>query len=92
MKNILNSKKKAQSLIEYALILAMVAVVAIAALQLLGNNLGTALKNAANTVGTGADSAGENACKAMNSKDSNDFTWENGKCVYSGDSSSSTGD
>ena len=64
-------KKKAQSLIEYALILAMVAVVAIAALQLLGNNIGTTLQNAANSVGTGANSAGENACKAMG----DDFEW-----------------
>ncbi len=65
------TKKKAQSLIEYALILAMVAVIAIAALQLLGNNIGTTLKNAANSVGQGADSAGENACDAMGE----DFQW-----------------
>lgn len=63
MKLILNKKKKAQSLIEYALILAMVAVVAVAALQLLGQNLGTALKNSSSAVKVGAENAGQNACE-----------------------------
>ncbi len=78
----LKSKKKAQSLIEYALILAMVAVVAIAALQLLGNNLGAALKNASDTVGSGATTAGKNACEAMG-----EFTWDEATktCKYNGD-------
>lgn len=82
---LLNTKKKAQSLIEYALILAMVAVVAIAALQLLGNNIGGALRGAADTVGTGAENAGENACNAMGSG----FRWNpdpsrpaGGSCEY----------
>lgn len=76
----LNSKKKAQSLIEYALILAMVAVVAIAALQLLGNNIGSTLTNAADTVGKGSESAGQNACTAMGSG----FQWDstNKSCKY----------
>lgn len=84
MRLILNSKKKAQSLIEYALILAMVAVVAIAALQLLGNNIGGALRGAADTVGTGAQNAGKNACEAMG----DGFTWvagdndAGGTCEY----------
>lgn len=80
----LNSKKKAQSLIEYALILAMVAVVAIAALQLLGNNIGTTLTNAADTVGKGSESAGQNACSAMG-----DFTWDTASktCKYNGTNS-----
>ena len=80
---LLNTKKKAQSLIEYALILAMVAVVAIAALQLLGNNIGSALRNAADTVGAGADTAGKNACEAMG----DDFTWNetDNTCTYTGD-------
>lgn len=73
-------KKKAQSLIEYALILAMVAVVAIAALQLLGNNIGTTLRNAADTVGKGAENAGKDACKAMGSE----FDWneDTKTCTY----------
>jgi len=88
---LLNTKKKAQSLIEYALILAMVAVVAIAALQLLGNNIGGALRGAADTVGTGAENAGKNACEAMGEG----FTWTEdsssdagGTCNYTGSSSS----
>ncbi len=83
---LLNTKKKAQSLIEYALILAMVAVVAIAALQLLGNNIGGALRGAADTVGVGAENAGRNACKAMGEG----FDWNetNNTCDYTGDSNS----
>ena len=90
MRLILNSKKKAQSLIEYALILAMVAVVAIAALQLLGNNIGKALGQAGGVVGTGADQSGEQACTAMNaglsgSGASGSFSWDstNNKCSFS---------
>ena len=87
MRLILTKKKKAQSLIEYALILAMVAVVAIAALQLLGNNIGGALRGAADTVGEGASNAGKNACEAMGPE----FKWEQvgedggGTCKYQGD-------
>ncbi len=86
MRLILNSKKKAQSLIEYALILAMVAVVAIAALQLLGNNIGGALRGAADTVGVGAENAGKNACEAMGEG----FTWNaaDSTCTYSESSGS----
>lgn len=90
---LLNTKKKAQSLIEYALILAMVAVVAIAALQLLGNNIGGALRGAADTVGTGAQNAGKNACEAMG----DGFKWNpdpssaaGGTCEYQDGGSSST--
>ena len=92
---LLNTKKKAQSLIEYALILAMVAVVAIAALQLLGNNIGGALRGAADTVGTGAENAGRNACEAMGT---DDFEWvpgdndAGGTCQYKGASSGSGSD
>lgn len=89
MRLMLTSKKKAQSLIEYALILAMVAVVAIAALQLLGNNIGATLRSAADTVGEGAENAGKNACEAMNTGSDDDgggtFTWDDTtkSCVYS---------
>ncbi len=89
MKNVvMGTKKRAQSLIEYALILAMVAVVAIAALQLLGNNIGSALRGAADTVGVGAENAGKNACESMG----DGFTWVEssdggGTCEYSDSSS-----
>ena len=88
MRLVLNSTKKAQSLIEYALILAMVAVVAIAALQLLGNNIGNALGQAGRVVGQGAEDSGEQACQAMNAglggNQNGQFTWDGktGKCNY----------
>ena len=44
-KKLTNKKSKAQSLIEYALILAMVTVIAVTALQLLGQNMSNTLKN-----------------------------------------------
>ncbi len=80
MRFVLTSKKKAQSLIEYALILAMVAVVAIAALQLLGNNIGVALRGSADVVGAGAEGAGETACQAMGEG----FSWDGKKCTWNG--------
>ena len=40
-----DKKSKAQSLIEYALILAMVTVIAVTALQLLGQNMANTMKN-----------------------------------------------
>ena len=78
----LKTRKKAQSLIEYALILAMVAVVAIAALQLLSSNIGKTLTNAGSAVGGGAETAGQNACSAMGSG----FEWDTGlhTCKYNG--------
>ena len=87
MRLVLNSKKKAQSLIEYALILAMVAVVAIAALQLLGNNIGNALGQAGSVIGSGAQDSGEQACTAMNEglgTGNGSFTWDAGnkKCTF----------
>lgn len=50
-------KKKAQSLIEYGLILALVAVVAIAALQILGKKV----NDAATTAGDNIDKTSQNA-------------------------------
>ena len=86
--SLINSKKRAQSLIEYALILAMVAVVAIAALQLLGQNIGKTLQQATNSVGQGADQAGSSACSAMG----DNFSWDsaNNVCNYTGGSSDTT--
>lgn len=87
MRLILNSKKKAQSLIEYALILAMVAVVAVAALQLLGDNIGTALRTSADAVGAGTNTAGEQACNAMGPG----FKWDGKVCTYDSNSDNATG-
>lgn len=50
--------KKGQSLAEYGLILALVAVFCIAALQLLGNNITTMLNGLATTIGGVNTSAG----------------------------------
>ena len=50
--------KKGQSLAEYGLILALVAVFCIAALQLLGNNITTMLNGLASTIGGVNTSAG----------------------------------
>ncbi len=58
-------KSKAQSLIEYALILAMVTVIAVTALQLLGSNMANTLKKSATTINTGADDVQEKACTAL---------------------------
>lgn len=54
-----SNKKLAQSLIEYGLILALVAVVAIAALQILGQRV----NNAAVTAGENVENSAENAAK-----------------------------
>ena len=59
-------KKTAQSLIEYGLILALVAVVAIAALQILGKRVNNAATNAGNTVETSSQNAAEAYCKSIN--------------------------
>lgn len=64
-KHFKNKKSKAQSLIEYALILAMVTVIAITALQLLGQNMSSTLKKSADTINTGTDAVQKAACEAM---------------------------
>lgn len=60
-----NKKSKAQSLIEYALILAMVTVIAVVALQLLGQNMANTLRQSAETINTGADDAQRKACESF---------------------------
>jgi len=56
------NKKKGQSLVEYGLILALVAVIAIAALQLLGDRVQTAADTAGTTVQTATTNAGATYC------------------------------
>lgn len=60
-----NKKSRAQSLIEYALILAMVTVIAVVALQLLGQNMSNTLKQSAETINTGADDVQRKACESF---------------------------
>jgi pilus assembly protein Flp/PilA len=45
-------REEGQALVEYALILALVAVVAITALELLGTNVSSRLDEIANTIGS----------------------------------------
>lgn len=61
----MKSKKRAQSLIEYALILALVTVVAIAALQLLGRRINTAASNAGEQLDTATQNAGQAYCQSL---------------------------
>ena len=56
------NKKSAQSLIEYGLILALVAVVAIAALQFLGKKVNSAATEAGNQVENAAENAAKTYC------------------------------
>ena len=60
-----NKKSKAQSLIEYALILAMVTVIAVTALQLLGQNMANTMKKSADTVNSGTDDVQKKACESF---------------------------
>lgn len=64
-KQFANKKSKAQSLIEYALILAMVTVIAITALQLLGRNMSNTLQRSAETVDQGGQQVQQNACESF---------------------------
>lgn len=54
--------RKGQSLVEYGLILALVSVVAIAALQLMGDRINTAVKSAGDQVQNASANAGETYC------------------------------
>ena len=63
--NINMMKKRAQSLVEYGLILALVAVVAIAALQFLGKRVNDAAQKAGDSVVTQTESAAEAYCKSL---------------------------
>lgn len=49
---------KGQSLAEYGLILALIAIVCISALQLLGNNISNSLQNIGNSLGGAMQPAG----------------------------------
>ena len=57
-------KKSAQSVIEYGLILALVAVVAVAVMGKLGSSVGKAGNSASTALDAASTNASVNACKA----------------------------
>ena len=83
----MKSKKRAQSLIEYALILALVTVVAIAALQLLGKKINSAATNA----GKNLDNATQNASNAYCDSIGGTYDESTGVCDPGNESSSGGG-
>ena len=82
-----NNKKLAQSLVEYGLILALVAVVAIATLQLLGKKVNEAAEKSGDSVITTTDNAARAYCDALG----DGYSWttpegsENPTCVKNDD-------
>ena len=58
-------KKIAQSLVEYGLILALVAVIAITALRFLGDKVNSAAESAGNQVETTTKNAAQEYCKGL---------------------------
>jgi len=82
-----SNKKLAQSLVEYGLILALVAVIAIGALQLLGKKINEAAEKSGSQVDAGVKSAAQAYCESLGS----DYTWAQtnaetgaGTCKYNG--------
>jgi len=66
MKNFIKqTKKRAQSLIEYGLILALVAIVALTVMSKLGQSVGKSGDNAANTLNQTSDNAMNNYCGSV---------------------------
>jgi Flp pilus assembly pilin Flp len=65
MKKFGKNKKRAQSLVEYGLILALVAVIAIAALQVLGQKVQQSASTAGNTVSKATDNAATAYCTSI---------------------------
>ncbi len=65
MKSFMRKTKKAQSLVEYGLILALVSVVAIAALQLMGGKINTAAETAGNQLENASDNAAASYCTSI---------------------------
>jgi len=80
MKNLKRqAKKQAQSLIEYGLILALVAIVALTVMSKLGTSVTNAGNNAANGVNETSKGAMNTYCNSLNSGQTYDST--TGKCV-----------
>ena len=80
LRNLLSRAKKAakkgQSLVEYGLILALVAVMAIAALQFMGTKINAAATNSGNQVEKASANSGEAYCKSI----SKDYDSTTGLC------------
>lgn len=72
-----NSKKKAQSLIEYGLILALVAIIALTVLSKFGKSITNVGDKASTGVQTAGDNAQDNYCKSIGSSGYNAGT---GQC------------
>jgi pilus assembly protein Flp/PilA len=78
-KSIRNKKSKGQGMVEYALILVLVAVVVIAALTVMGPQVRIVyIKISAAMVST------QTACDQLNAQTApiNDIAWVGGKCQY----------
>ena len=58
-------KSKAQSLVEYALILALVTVIAITALQFLGKKVNTAVEGIGDDVQSTTENAAQTYCEGL---------------------------
>lgn len=69
-----NSKKKAQSLIEYGLILALVAIIALTVLGKLGKSVTDVGNNASNAVSTAANQATDSYCASIKAGSTYDTT------------------
>lgn len=61
-----NTKKNAQSLIEYGLILALVAIIALTVLSRFGSSITSVGTHASDSVQTAADHAQDNYCVSIN--------------------------
>lgn len=73
-------KSSAQSLVEYALILALVTVIAITALQFLGQKVNTAVTGVGDDVESTTRDAAETYCKGLGKG----YDWDGSKCVRGG--------
>lgn len=70
-----NMQKKAQSLIEYGLILALVAIIAITVLSKFGQTITNVGNKTDSDVSTASEQASNNYCASIG------LTYENGICV-----------
>lgn len=65
MRKITKTKKTAQSLIEYGLILALVSIIAIGVLQLMGKQVNKVGENAANTMNQVTENSLDSYCESI---------------------------
>ena len=84
-----SNKKLAQSLVEYGLILALVAVIAIGALQLLGQKVNQAAEKSGSQIDAGVKDAAQSYCESLGTDKyewtTTDATTGAGTCRYKGD-------